>query len=173
MASFRLDCGPCIVREWTAADREQLVRLADNRNVWRNLSHRFPHPYTVADADAWFAFLAAMPEPTHWAIEVDGAAAGGIGVILGEGVYSKSADFGYWLGEPYWGRGLATAAARAVAPFALARFGLVRLEARVYARNTPSMRVLEKSGFVREGVLRQSVFKDGEVIDSVLYGRVA
>lgn len=169
---MHLNCEACTVRDWTAGDRESLVRLANNRNIWRNLTHRFPHPYTEADAYAWLSFLARMPESTHWAIEVDASAVGGIGVMLGEGVYEKSGDFGYWLGEPYWGRGIMTAAVRATSAYALSRFGLVRLEARVFAWNPASMRVLEKCGFVREGVLQSSVFKDGEVVDSVLYARV-
>jgi RimJ/RimL family protein N-acetyltransferase len=169
---MQLNCGPCIVREWTPADRESLLRFANNRNVWRNLTHRFPHPYTEEDADSWFFLLAQMPEPTHWAIEVDASAVGGIGVILGEGVNAKSGHLGYWLGEPYWGRGIMTAAVRATSEYIMSRFDLLRLEAPVFEWNAASMRVLEKSGFVREGVLRRSVFKDGQVIDQVLYARV-
>jgi [ribosomal protein S5]-alanine N-acetyltransferase len=170
---MRLECGACAVRDWTAADRNVLLRLADDRRVARNLTHRFPHPYTSADADAWFAFLADMDEPTHWAIEVDGRAAGGIGVEIGEGDFSRSADFGYWLGWPYWGRGIMTAAVRAVAPYAMARFGLIRLEAGVFVRNQASIRVLERCGFQREGVARSAVCKDGEVLDRVVYALVA
>ena len=63
--------------------------------------------------------LAAMPEPTHWAIEVNGVAIGGIGVDLGEGIFAKSGQFGYWLGEPYWGRGIMTAAVRATSEYVM------------------------------------------------------
>ena len=75
-----LDCGKCVVRDWRPADKPAMRRLADNRNVWRNLSHRFPHPYTEADADSWFDLLAKTPNLTNWAIEVEGQPAGGIGV---------------------------------------------------------------------------------------------
>jgi len=110
--------------------------------------------------------------PRIWAIEVEASAVGGIGVILGEGVHERSGQFGYWLGEPYWGRGIMTAAVRATSEYVMSRFGLLRLEAPVFEWNPASMRVLEKCGFVREGVLRRSVFKDGRIIDSVLYARV-
>lgn len=169
---MRLECRQCAVRDWSPGDKEALVRDGDNRAIWRNLTHMFPHPYTVADADAWFAYLAAMPEPTSWAIEVEGAAAGGIGVEPGEGVFARSADFGYWLAEPYWGRGIMTEAVRAVVPYAMERFSLCRLESAVFAWNPASMRVLEKCGFQREGVSRASVFKDGEVIDRIVYALV-
>src|SRR5256885_10211004 len=76
-----------------------------------------------------------MAEPTHWAIEVDGFAAGGIGVTLGEGTYIKSAEFGYWLGEPYWGRGIMTEAVRLVVPHVMSRFDLIRLESPVFEWN--------------------------------------
>jgi len=161
-----------LVRDWARSDKASLVRNANNRKVWRNLMHRFPHPYSAADADGWFALLEAMAGPTHWAIDVDGAAVGGIGCMLGEGVYKRSARFGYWLGEAYWRRGIMTAAVKAVVPYAMERFRLVRLESPVFEWNRASMRVLEKCGFRREALLKASVFKDGELIDSVLYAFV-
>jgi [ribosomal protein S5]-alanine N-acetyltransferase len=169
---MRLECPQCVVRDWSPLDRDALVRAADDRRIWRNLTHAFPHPYTEADADSWFASLAEMDEPSHWAIEIDGAAVGGIGLDIGEGVFARSAEFGYWLAGPYWGRGIMTEAARAVIPYAMDRFDLCRLEAGVFAWNPASMRVLEHCGFVSEGVSRASVVKDGEVIDRVIYALV-
>lgn len=169
---MHLDCGLCVVRDWRFSDKTSLVRVANNRNVWRNLTHGFPHPYTGADADSWFAQLEKTGQPTHWAIELEGQAVGGIGIELGDGVHAKSAHFGYWLGEPYWGRGIMTAAARATADYVFAYFDVLRLEAPVFEWNPASMRVLEKCGFAREGVLRRSILKDGEIIDCVLYARV-
>jgi [ribosomal protein S5]-alanine N-acetyltransferase len=169
---MRLDCGLCVVRDWTVGDNTSLVRFANNRNVWRNLTHRFPHPYTDADADSWLASLGKKSRSTHWAIEVGGKVAGGIGVELGEGVHARSGRLGYWLGQPYWGRGIMTAAVRATSDHVFASFGLARLEASVFEWNPASMRVLEKCGFVREGVLKRSVLKDGQLIDAVLYARI-
>jgi RimJ/RimL family protein N-acetyltransferase len=169
---MNLDCGKCVVRDWRRTDRPQLLRLADNPRIWINLSHRFPHPYTEADADSWFDLLARQPVSTHWAIEIEGVAAGGIGIDPGEGIFSKCARFGYWLGEPYWGRGIMSAAVRATADHIFDTLDLVRLEAPVFEWNPPSMRVLEKAGFLREGVMRKGVFKDGKIIDAVLFARV-
>ena len=148
------------------------MRFANNRNVWRNLKDVFPHPYTEADADRWLAVQAIAEEPTDWAIEVDQLAVGGIGVTLREGVHAKCAHFGYWLAEPYWGRGIMTGAVKTVAPYAMRKFGLVRLEAPVFAWNPASMRILEKCGWQREGVLRASVIKDGQIVDQVLYALI-
>jgi [ribosomal protein S5]-alanine N-acetyltransferase len=167
-----LECEKCLVRDWRPADKSSLLRMADNGKVARNLANRFPHPYTESDADAWFALLAKIPHPTHWAIEVDGEAVGGIGLDVGEGIYAKAGRFGYWLGEPYWGRGIMTAAVRATSDFILSNFDVVRLEAPVFEWNPASMRVLAKCGFVREGVQRKGVFKEGQIIDAVIYARV-
>jgi RimJ/RimL family protein N-acetyltransferase len=170
---MKLECEQCVVRDWSPADRDALADAADNRAIWRNPTHAFPHPFTPADADAWFTHLAAMDEPASWAIEVDGVAVGGIGVAPDDGEFARSAEFGHWLAEPYWGRGIMTEAVGALVPVAMARFGLCcRLESAVFAWNPASMRVLEKCGFAREGISRSSVFKDGELIDRVVYALV-
>lgn len=166
---MRLTTDLCVIRDWHPDDKSALASLANNRKVWRNLTHLFPHPYAEAQADEWFSHLASLSEVTHWAIEVDARLAGGIGLMIGEGVYAKTAQMGYWLGEPFWGRGIATAAVKAVAAHAMPRYGLCRIEAAVFSWNPASGRVLEKAGFIREGVRRRSIFKDGRIIDSVMY----
>jgi ribosomal-protein-alanine N-acetyltransferase len=167
-----IDCGACLVRDWTWADVPALVHYANNRKVWINLSDVFPYPYTEANAEAWIGYQRGLPEPTGWAIEVNGEAIGGIGLTRREGIFAWSAEFGYWLGEPFWGRGIMSAAAVTIAPWALAHFGLLRLESWAFARNAASIRILEKSGFVCEGVLRRSAVKDGEILDRVAYARI-
>ncbi len=170
---MHFDCGSAVVRPWQDGDRAALVRFGNNRKVWRNLRDRFPHPYTDAEAVGWLALAKSEPDKAGWAIEVDGQAVGGIGLVPLEDVHARCAHIGYWLGEPYWGRGIMTAVVRQVSDHALGERRFLRLEAPVYAWNPASMRVLEKCGYAREGVLRKSVFKDGEVIDSVLYAKVA
>lgn len=103
------------------------------------------------------------------AIEVDGVAAGGIAVTLLDDVYCRTAEVGYWLGEPFWGRGIMTDAVAAVVPVAFERFAIVRLQAGVFADNLASMRVLEKCGFVREAVLHNAITKNGVVMDEVMH----
>jgi len=168
---LRTELTSCVLRPWTPADKPDLVRFADNRKVWRNLLDSFPHPYTAADADFWIAHANA-PGASHFAIVVGGQAVGGIGAIAQGGLARKTAQFGYWLAEHAWGKGIATAAARAMAPFAFTALAVERLEAAVFAWNPASMRVLEKSGFTREGLHRSSVYKDGQLIDSVMYARL-
>lgn len=151
---------------------EDLVRHADDRDVWINLRDRFPHPYTRADARSWIRSAAAERPTRHFAIEVDGRAVGGIGIHPMTDVHRGTAEIGYWLGREYWGRGIATEAVRALTEHAFASFDLARLEATVYEWNPASARVLEKAGFQLEGRLRKSIIKDGRTIDSLLYARV-
>lgn len=163
------DIRGCVLRPWAPADLRSLVVNANNRNVWRNLADVFPHPYTEDDAEAWLRIAASPGRSLIFAIERDGLAVGGIGARAGTGIFARTAQFGYWLGEAHWGRGLATAAGRAMIGYLEADARFVRLEAPVFEWNPASMRVLEKLGFEREGILRQSVTKDGQLIDSVLY----
>ncbi len=162
----------CSLRPWQPDDRLSLAHHANNRNVWRNLTHTFPHPYTEVDAASWIKLANQASSCLHLAIELHGEAVGGIGVVPGEGIAARTAQFGYWLGEAHWGKGLATAAACTMISHARAAFTFARFEAPVFGWNPKSMRVLEKVGFVREGLLRHSVFKDGETIDSIMYALV-
>jgi [ribosomal protein S5]-alanine N-acetyltransferase len=159
----------CVLRPWTQADKASLVANANNRNVWRNLADVFPHPYTDADADAWLKVSGQPGRSLHFAIELAGAAIGGISARAGEGIFVRTGHFGYWLGEPHWGRGIMTAAGRVMLEHLKADARFARLEAPVFEWNPSSMRVLEKLGFERVAHLRKSVTKDGQLIDSVLY----
>ena len=157
------------LRPWQAADRLSLVEQANNRRIWRNLTGTFPSPYTEADADFWIAHANRPTRSLHLAIDLESQAVGAIGVIAGEDVYQRTGKFGYWLGEAFWGQGIVTAAGRALVAHLRSNGEFARLEAPVFAWNPASMRVLEKLGFAREGLLRDSVWKDDELIDSVLY----
>jgi RimJ/RimL family protein N-acetyltransferase len=166
---MHLDCGPCILRSWRPGDEESLPTHANDRGVWLNLRDRFPHPYTLQDAEQWVQFACSQRPETNFAIDVDGQAVGGIGLILGEDVERCSAEIGYWLGREYWGKGITTAALRALTLHALQAFSLTRLFATPFADNAASIRVLEKAGYLYEGRLRRSAVKDGVVKDQLLF----
>jgi RimJ/RimL family protein N-acetyltransferase len=80
-----------------------------------------------------------------------------------------SAEIGYWLAEPFWGRGIATEAVKAMTTYAIAKHALTRVYARVADWNTASVRVLEKAGYALEARLRRSAIKEGRVIDQLQY----
>jgi ribosomal-protein-alanine N-acetyltransferase len=170
LASVHLSLGSCVVRDWAAGDVHSLVRHANNRNVWINLRDRFPHPYTETTARQFLAHVSQQDPTTVWAIEVDGEAAGGIGLVILSDIERVSAEIGYWLGEAFWGRGVTTEALRAVTAEAFRRFDLRRIFALPFADNTASIRVLEKVGYTLEGQMPDSAIKDGVVRDQRMYG---
>ena len=170
---MHLQLDRCQIRAWRESDAQSLATYANNRNVWINLRDRFPHPYTIADAHAFIRTSIAARHQTAFAIEVEGQAAGGIGYIPHDQEERVSAEIGYWLGEPFWGRGIATEAVVAITKHAIKLHGLTRVYAISFAWNGASCRVLEKAGYVLEGRMRKSAVKDGQIVDQLLYAYVA
>ena len=162
----------CTVRNWEWRDRDAIVRYANNRKVSINLRDRFPYPYTARDARNWLDMVVDQKAETNFAIDVGEEAVGGIGFTPQYDVGRRSAEIGYWLGEPFWGRGIATEALVAVTDYAFANFDLCRLYAHVFDWNGASARVLEKAGYVFEGRLLKSVTKDGQTIDQLMYAMI-
>lgn len=160
------------IRRYRRDDKAALVRYADNPAIARQLRDRFPHPYTPPDADRWLDRVLADPSRPDFAIASARELVGGIGLTPQEDVYRRSAEIGYWLGEPFWGRGIATRAVRALTDWAFAELDLVRIYATVFANNPASTRVLEKAGYALEGRLRKSITKLGATLDSRLYAAV-
>jgi ribosomal-protein-alanine N-acetyltransferase len=162
-----------LLRPWREDDVPQLAALADNRAVARNLTHLFPHPYRQSDAVDWVTMnRAPSARLLAWAIEADGRLVGGGGLVPGEGVFARTAEIGYWIGEPFWGRGFATGFVNGVTNWAFWERDWLSIEAYVYAWNPASMRVLEKAGFSREGFHPASVERFGEIGDRVSFARV-
>jgi RimJ/RimL family protein N-acetyltransferase len=170
--SVRLTGARCTVRPWDLHDLDALVRHADNLNVSRQLRDRFPHPYTRSAGRAFLVHVVPLRPVTNFAIEVDGAPAGGIGFAVGTDVERFSAEIGYWLGEAFWGRGIVTEALSLVTDYAFTRMNLLRLFALPFADNAASARVLEKAGYAREGLLRSASVKFARPRDQYVYARV-
>jgi ribosomal-protein-alanine N-acetyltransferase len=162
----------CRLRPYRSGDASALCAVADDFEVVRWMTRRFPHPYMLRDAEEWIAFATADPHGRILAIEVDGAIAGGIAVVPLGGERTGTALFGYWLGRAYWGRAIATEAARMLSDFALQTGELRRLEATLFAPNVASAKVLEKCGFTLEGTSPQLYLdRSGAVCDGLLFGR--
>jgi RimJ/RimL family protein N-acetyltransferase len=164
-----IDCACCVLRSWQAGDEDALARNANDREVWLNLRDRLPHPYTRADAEAWIRLASGRTPETDFAITVDGAVAGGIGMILHDDIERCAVEIGYWLGRAYWNRGIATVAVRSFTDFAFRTHPITRVYALAFAANAASIRVLQKAGFRYEGRMRRSAVKNGVVIDQVIY----
>ena len=169
---MRIDLENCVLRSWRPEDAPALARAANNRNVWLGLRDLMPHPYTLEDAQAYLRQVESKRPEISFCIEVQGEAAGAIGLRMGEDVHRETAELGYWLAEPHWGRGIASEAVRVFVQYGFEAMPLQRIFALVHANNAASVRVLEKAGFVFEGRMRRNVIKDGQTLDSLLYARV-
>lgn len=172
---MKLSLSRSTLRSFRPGDAPALTRHAGNYRVARNLS-ALPHPYTLQHGEEWIAHTTSATPQTHFAITIDDEVIGGIGIELGDptrlAVCDHCGEIGYWLGEPFWGRGIVSEAASALTEWAFANLPVVRLHAAVYARNLASVRVLEKAGYTFEGRLRARYFRDGEFIDGLLYANV-
>lgn len=161
-----------LIRQWNNDDLDNLVLYANNINVWNNLRNYFPHPYTEEHGKAWFEKNIGTEPVLNFAIDLDGVAVGGIGIILNSDVYIMSAEIGYWLGEPFWGLGIATEAVRQMIEYIFYYFDIVRVYAEVFEHNKSSMRVLEKNGFYLEGVRRKAVLKNAILMDDYIWVKI-
>ncbi len=172
MAELTIDCGCCLLRPFRMSDAESLVHYANNPKIAARVRDRFPNPYTLENAQQFLTGVTrrgAYSNEFVFAIEVDGKAVGGIGIVRGSDIERVSAELGYWLGEEYWGRGIVTEAIRKFTPWIMERYGLTRLHADCFTDNPASSRVLEKAGFTRESTKRRAAIKLGEIKDMHVY----
>ncbi len=161
--------GGLTVRTWREEDAPAIAKYANNRNIWRNLLDSFPHPYALEDAETWLQKVKAEPAERVFAISRGEEAIGTVGARPQLDVFRRTAEVGYWLGEPFWGRGIATRAVLAVVQYAFMRMDVARLQGHVFEWNPASCRVLEKAGFRLEARERMAVTKDGYTMDEFAY----
>ncbi len=159
-----------ILRPWRREDRFILTELANNINIWNNLRDRLPYPYRLHHADIFMKYCARHSPPQVLAIEADGLVVGCIGLQMQDDVSRISAELGYWIGEPYWGKGIAGESIKLMMGYAFETFPVIsRIYARVFEYNKPSMKVLEKNGFHLESIQKQSAIKNNVVVDEYVW----
>ena len=169
---MNIKVGKCVIRDWRMDDAPSIAKYANNRKIWINLRDGFPYPYQLSDAENFLSKVAQQKPRTVFAIANDKEAIGSIGLMLGEDVHRFTAEMGCWLAEPFWNKGIMSEVVRGFTDFAFEKFELNRIFAEPYIGNTASVRVFEKAGFVFEGTLRASVFKDGKVLDQYFYAKI-
>jgi len=157
------------LRPLKIADKFQLAQLANNKKIYDNVRDHFPYPYNEDDAKAFITSTIAEDPKQNFGIAYEGNICGAIGLILQKDVYRKSAEMGYWVGEPYWGKGFATKAVELITEYGFDKLNLLRIYAGVFDFNIASMKVLEKNGFKKEGIFRDAVLKNGRICDEHRY----
>lgn len=163
-----------IIRKWQIKDANELAAALNNQKIQDNLRDGMPYPYTPIDAKEYInAVLAADQDSTYaFAIEVDGQVAGSIGVTRCSNIHSLTAEMGYYIAEPHWGRGIGTEAVKETCRYIFDHTDIIRIFAEPFAYNVPSCRVLEKAGFQCEGILRKNAVKKGKVQDMKMYALI-
>jgi len=159
------------LRDYTKSDIDRLVYLANNENVSRYLSYAFPYPYTKLDAVWWVETGSVAKDSIAKVIEYRGKFVGGVGITNQKGWKEHSAEIGYWIGEEYWGNGIASEALSVMIDLVFSDLKYKKLFAQVLEPNKASMRVLEKCGYGLEGVLKYEVFKSGQYFDVYHYAK--
>lgn len=158
-----------ILRGWLAGDSAALSKNANNPNIAAYLLDRFPHPYTLEEADNWIIRWQDQNPMINFAIAINGEVAGGIGLELRQDIYHKTPLIGYWLAEQYWGKSIMPKAIKLVTAYAFNQLEVICILAYVLSKNPNSMRVLEKAGYQKQGVIKRSVIKNGEILDEHIY----
>lgn len=157
------------LRPWKPEDAGQLAAICNNKKIWLNVRDTFPHPYSVGNAVEWIAFTNRQQPLRNMAIVYNDKIAGNIGVMTKDDVYRKSIEIGYFVGEAYWGKGIATAAVAQLIDFVQIHFNVIRVYAEVFEHNKASMKVLEKNGFHLEGIRKKAVIKNNVVLDDYVW----
>lgn len=161
--------GEVSLRKLDVSDNHTLANMANNRKVWDNITDVMPHPYTVRDANAFISLALNSDTEIIFAVEFRGELAGVIGLHRQKDVFRLTAEIGYWLGEPFWNKGIATGSVLLATQHGITRLGLVRIYANVYDFNKLSQRVLEKAGYRFECIARKAVIKNGVILDDYRY----
>lgn len=150
---------------------ENYSKYASNIKIWNLFRDEFPNPYTIEDAKNYFESV--KDKNTHFAILFKNKLIGDIHIGKQEDILRKSGMIGYWLAEPYWGRGYMTACIKVITDYSFSKLDINRIFARVFANNVGSKRALEKAGFYREGKFKMAVFKNNEYLDQLQYAKLA
>lgn len=163
-----------VLKEWQSEYAEDLAAALNNKKVLNNLRDGLPYPYTKEDAAAFIhAMQTADKNDTFaFAITDGGKCVGSIGAFRQGNIHCRTAELGYYVAEECWGKGIATQAVKEICEYVFANTDIVRIFAEPFSFNAASQRVLEKNGFVKEGVLKSNAFKCGKLADMTMYAKI-
>jgi len=162
------------IREWKIEDAPDLVSAINNKKVLDNLRDGIPYPYTEQDAAEYISAMLNAEKGSQYAFAItyEEKAIGSIGAFRKENVHRLTAEMGYYIAEPYWGKGIATEAIKQMSDYIFNNTDIVRIFAMPYACNAASCRVLEKAGYQLEGIMRRNAIKNGQMMDMKMYAAI-
>jgi len=153
------------LRKLNLSDANRFAELANNKNIWLFMRDTFPHPYSKEDAVNFINFCSESNTSFVFAILHDNKLTGAIGLHRQTDLNRYSTELGYWIGEPFWNKGIASKAVALIIKFGFENLDINRIFASTIESNLASSRVLEKNNFIFEGVSRKSAFKNNVFLD--------
>ncbi len=162
-----------LLRNWQREDAQQLAAIANSKNVWNYVRDSFPSPYTVLDAIQWIEKEKAANPAVNFAVMLNGKVAGSAGIILHEDVYRCTIEIGYFIGEDFRGKGVATKAIELLVQYIQQQFNPPRILARVFDYNIASMKVLQKNGFYLEGIQQKAAIKNNKLCNVYIWVKLS
>ena len=166
------ESGMVRLRQLRTTDSPRLSELANNKNIWDNVRDFFPHPYSEKNAVEFIELVGKEDPKVTFAIDFQGELVGVIGLVPQSDIYRLSAEIGYWIGEPFWNKGITTQAIRLLTHYGFHTLDLQRIYTGVFDYNKASQRVLEKCGFVLEGIFKHAIIKNNKTIDEYRYALI-
>lgn len=157
------------IEKWSLEYAKCYAKYANNYNIWKNLRDEFPYPYEYCDAVNFINIVGLPSSSTHFAIVYNGECIGDIHISLQDDIRRYNGELGYWLAEPFWGKGFMTEVVKTIIRYGFEELNLIRIYAKVFSTNAGSIKVLEKCGFVQEGYFKKAIIKEGKILDQVLY----
>ena len=158
-----------------ATDLDDLVHAINDQYIHVNTLN-IPFPYTMNDARDFLHRTQVRREEAgftlNWSIKIHDVVQGGIGMLCNDGYESHRTEIGYWMASAFRKRGIMTDTIHAFVNYIFDELHFTRLQANTLCDNIPSQRVLEKNGFIREGLLRKYFKTDDEYVDVYCYSRL-
>lgn len=164
-----IECELCILRPLKYEDADIIAELANDYNIWKNVTDGFPYPYRVEHAINFIRFAKEVEKGSHWAIVYKNEVAGIISLIRGKQIYRIKAELGYWIGVKYQNKGIASSAIKGLIKYGFEKRSLQKIEAFVFDFNLASARVLEKNKFTLCHTFKNHVIKEHKIIDLKYY----
>lgn len=160
------------LERWKAEDYRAFYTASNEEELHGNMSPSFPK--SPGECKRLVHQFAASRDQTEYvrAVKIDGRIVGCVAAFFDTDMYANNAEIAYWLNSKYRGKGIMTRVIKMVAETLFLEYGMHRIWARPFEQNRASRKVLEKSGFVYEGTLRESVYKDGHFLNAAMYALI-
>lgn len=160
------------LRKLEMSDTKEVATLMNNKKIWDNLRNHIPFPYIKTDAESFIKLVKTDKLQKAFAIEYNNKFCGIASLILQTDIYEESAELGYWVGELFWNKGIASEAVKLITNYGFNELKLRRIFASTFEFNIASMKVLEKNNYLKEGILIKSVLKNKKLLDEHKYYRL-